>query len=171
MGQQPNLRLQEDEKPAQKLGRSPERRWSPSRPGEVLTPEAVPTGGSFGRPGPDSGWGMRLIRASNFDRGGRSNEVEILLGALVSARASGAGRGPIAEDVEAALSLVGLHETSGGAEKAVKVLAERRTRWMDAMAHEPWPGRSALDAVPPDLLQDRPDRIRSRLAADPALVG
>ena len=170
MGQQPNIRLSAAERPADELDRAPERRWTPTRPGEITSPADTPSGGSFGRPGPDTGWGLRMIKAASFDRGRRPRDLENLLSALVGARASRARRGPTRQDVEVALSLVGLHHAYAGGEGAPAELAETRENWLDEVAHDPWPGKSALDSIPTDLLMDAPHQVRVRLQADPSLV-
>ena len=171
MGRQPNIRLRAAERPVEDLDRAPERRWTPTRPGEITSPAETPSGGSFGRPGPDTGWGLRMIRAASFERGRRARDLERLLAALVGARASRARRGPTRQDVEVALSLVGLHDGYARTGGAPEGLAEVRERWLDELAHDPWPGRSALGSVPADLLMDEPHRVRARLQADPSLVG
>ena len=171
MGQQPNIELVAAERPVKDLERAAERRWTPRRPGEITSPSDMPSGGSFGRPGPDTGWGLRMIRVASFDRGRRPRDLENLLCALVGARASHARRGPAREDVEVALSLVGLDEGYMALGGSPDHLEQRRERWLDALAHDPWPGRSALEAVPTDLLTDTPSRVRARLLADPSLVG
>ena len=171
MGQQPNIELRAGERPVEELERAAERRWTPRRPGEITSPSDMPSGGSFGRPGPDTGWGLRMIRAASFDRGPRPKDLENLLCALVGARASDARRGPAHQDVEVALSLVGLHEDYDASGEAAGRLGEVREKWLDAVAHDPWPGRSALGAIPADLLTDTPERVRARLLAEPSLVG
>ncbi len=181
MGQQPNIELSDTERPARKLVRAAEPRWTQSRPGEITTPSEAPSGGSFGRPGPDTGWGLTMIRKASFDRGSRPRALEKLLCALVGARASHARRGPALQDVEAALSLVGLHkgyQHKGYQHKGyqdydrVPEEVDRcREKWLDALSHDPWPGRSALAAIPVDLLNDTPEQVRSRLLADPSLIG
>ena len=171
MGQQPNIEIGPAELPRTKLARAAERRWTPRRPGEITAPSDMPAGGSFGRPGPDTGWGLRMIEAASFDRGRRPRDLEKLLCALVGARASHARRGPARQDVEVALCLVGLHGDYEDAAGTADRLAERREGWLDALAHEPWPGKSALEAIPADLLMDTPGSVRARLRADPSLVG
>ena len=171
MGQQPNIELLAGDRPKGKLQRGAERRWAPRRPGEITSPADMPSGGSFGRPGPDTGWGLQMIRGAVFDRGRRPGDVESLLSALVAARASRARRGPTWEDVDVALSLLGLHEDYGVTGEAVDRMGRTRERWLDALAHDPWPGRSALATIPGDLLDDEPARVRARLLAEPALVG
>ena len=171
MGQQPNIELLAGDRPRAKLQRGAERRWTPRRPGEITSPADMPSGGSFGRPGPDTGWGLAMIRAAAFDRGRRPDDLESLLSALVGARASRARRGPTREDVEVALSLVGLHEDCDATGEPAARMGQVRERWLDALAHDPWPGRSALADIPGDLLADKPARVRARLLAEPALVG
>jgi hypothetical protein len=112
-----------------------------------------------------------MIREASFDRGRRPTGLESLLSALVGARASRARRGPTREDVEVALSLVGLHEDYDVSGEPRRRLRRLRERWLDALAHDPWPGRSALAAIPVDLLADKPERVRARLLAEPALLG
>ena len=171
MGQQPNIELLAADRPVGKLQRAAERRWTPRRPGEITSPADMPSGGSFGRPGPGTGWGLRMIRAASFDRGRRPGDLEDLLAALVGARASRARRGPTREDVDVALSLVGLHEDYDASGEPAARLGRLRERWLDTLAHDPWPGRSALAAIPVDLLADKPARVRARLLVEPALVG
>ena len=171
MGQQPNIELRAAERPVEDLERAAERRWTPRRPGEITSPSDMPSGGSFGRPGPDTGWGLRMIRAASFDRGRRPRDLENLLCALVGARASQARRGPTRQDVEVALSLVGLYEEHDDDGGSADRLAECRESWLDAVALEPWPGRTALASIPADLLMDTPQGVRARLRAEPSLVG
>lgn len=171
MGRQPNVELVEAERPVKKLTRAAEPRWTQRRPGEITSPSEMPSGGSFGRPGPDTGWGLSMIRAASFDRGRRPRAVEKLLCALVGARASHARRGPVRQDLEVALSLLGLHGAYPVHGPAPEEIGRCREKWLDALSHEPWPGRSALAAIPVDLLNDSPERVRSRLLADPSLLG
>ncbi len=170
MGRRPYIELGTSDPPAEELERSAERRWRPTRPGEILSPADVPAGASFGRPGPDAGWSLRLIRRAEYDRGSRPGRLESLLTSLAAARAAAAGRGPVPQDVETALSLVGLRPDGLG-EEALQRLAARREEWLDAVAHEPTAGMAALADIPADLLADAPERARARLAADPGLVG
>ena len=111
-----------------------------------------------------------MIKAASFDRGRRPRDLENLLSALVGARASRARRGPTRQDVEVALSLVGLHQAYAGGDGVLADLADTRENWLDEVAHDPWPGKSALDSIPTDLLMDSPHRVRVRLQADPSLV-
>ena len=170
MGQQPNIELGPADVPAESLDRGVERRWVPSRPGEITSPADVPTGASFGRPGPDAGWALRLLARSSYDRGSRPKELGALLTALIGARAAAVGRGPVPQDVEAALSVIGLR-SQDVEDDPLAHLAQRRRVWLDAVAHEPSPGMAALEAIPQVLLSDTPARIRARLNAEPTLIG
>ena len=61
MGQQPNIELEIADLPRPTARPAPARRWSPSRPGEMNTPEDVPWGGAFGTTGPDTGYALSLV--------------------------------------------------------------------------------------------------------------
>ena len=61
MGQQPNIELEIADLPRPRPAPDPARRWKPSRPGELHSPEEVPWGGAFGTTGPDTGFVYRLI--------------------------------------------------------------------------------------------------------------
>ena len=170
MGHQPNIELDTADLPLPELEPGAERRWVPSRPGEITSPADVPVGSSFGRPGPDTGWAMRLLAMTSYDRGNRPNELARLLTALVGARAAAGGRGPVPQDVEVALSLVGLRSQDMDGD-SLAYLAERRGQWLDAVAHEASAGMAALDAIPESLVAETPVRVRARLNAQPELVG
>ena len=170
MGQQPNIELDQVDLPTEEAERGSERRWVPNRPGEISSPADVPTGSSFGRPGPDSGWALRLLAKATYDRGDRPAQLASLLTALVGARAADAGRSPVPEDVEVALSLVGLR-SEDMEEASLAHLAGRRNEWLDSVAHEPSAGMAALASIPRTLLAETPDRVRSRLDTQPGLVG
>lgn len=170
MGQQPNITIDEAELPRTGTERAPEPRWAPDRPGEITAPEQVPESGPFGRPGPDTGWALRLIRRAEFDRGPRPKALEQLLVALMGARAAANGRAPVPQDLNVALSLLGLH--GDDLEPSTREhLARRRAEWLDAVAHETPKGAAALADIPGQLLLDTPVRVRARLNAQPDLLG
>lgn len=170
MGRQPNLPIGEAERPVARLGRAPEKRWTPHRPGEIELPADFPTSGPFGKPGPDTGWALRLIAKSEFERGNRPGALDELLVAMVGARASANGRAPVKVDVNVALSILGLRNMDLEA-ATVEYLVSKREAWLDAVAHEWRKGASALADIPHELLMDTPVRIRARLNAQPSLVG
>ena len=66
---------------------------------------------------------------------------------------------------------MGLHEDYDGSGEPRRRLGRLRERWLDSLAHDPWPGRSALADIPVDLLADKPARVRARLLSEPALLG
>ena len=170
MGQQPNIEVEESDLPAPEADRGAERRWTPTRPGEISSPADVPTGASFGRPGPDPGWAMRLLARTAYDRGDRPRPLAALLATLVGARASFFGRCPTPQDVEVVLTIGGLRAQDMD-KGSLTHLASCREAWIDAVAHEVTPGMAALEAIPRAILVDLPVRIRARLNAQPDLVG
>lgn len=170
MGQQPNIEIEEGELPRSVPERAPERRWSPTRPGEITSPDEVPTASMFGRPGPDTGYALKLIRRAEYPRGDRPEALEKVLTALVAARAAANGRAPVPMDVNVALSILGLRGDDLDP-ATLDHLAVRRADWLDAVPHESSKGSTALAAIPAELLMDTPVRVRARLNAQPDLVG
>ena len=170
MGQEPNIEIDWDEQPQAELDRPPERRWVPSRPGEILVPDDMPDGPRFGHPGPDTGYGVLLLRMAGYDRAAAGPYSEDVLVRLIGARASHFGRAPTGEDVEVALTLMGLR--SEGLDPAtMQHLAARREAWLHAAAHELPRGETALAEIPLDMLLETPINLRTRLNRDPSLVG
>lgn len=109
MGQEPNMPLEIEDLPRATPKPGTPRRWAPNRPGEVLSPAETPWGGSFGTPGPDIGYAIRIVRSRELPGGTeRRADVEAAVVAVVAARASAVGRAPTASDVEVALDLLGL---------------------------------------------------------------
>ena len=155
MGQQPNVDVDSSDLPRPTPDTDPPRRWRPTRPGVIVSPDQMPWGGAFGTPGPDTGWALRLVRLAELPE--RSDGLESVLAALMSARASHFGRAPVPEDLEVALILAGFGEGLPAE------FVERRERWIEATAHEPSPGRAAVADIPPDLLELKPDWIKRRL--------
>jgi len=155
MGQQPNVEIDLSDLPRPTPEPDPPRRWRPTRPGIITSPDQMPWGGAFGTPGPDTGWALKLVRSADLPD--RSEGLELVLAALMGARASLLGRAPIPEDLEVAKILVGIGE--GVPSK----LSERRGRWIEATAHEPSPGRIAVSEIEPDLLVLKPDQMKQRL--------
>jgi hypothetical protein len=121
----------------------------------ITSPQQMPWGGAFGTPGPDAGYALKLLTAAELPD--RSPMLERVLAALMAARASLFGRAPIKEDLEVAMLLAGLSNESPND------LVERSQRWLEAAAHEPYPGRLAVAEVGPDLLRLKPDHLRRRL--------
>lgn len=153
MAQQPNIEVDRARAPLPEPEPGPARRQARMRPGEIATPGDAAWGGSYGTPGPDTGWALGLIRRADFDRSHRRRETEALLAALVAARASRAGRAPIPQDVEVGLIMLGLRDG------LPQELAERRERWLDAATHERPRGATALREIEPSLLDMKPEQL------------
>lgn len=152
MGQQPNIKIDDSEKPRPVPQTPSAVAWRSDKPGLITTPDQVPSGGRFGTPGPDAGWGLRLLAMAVLpdDDPRLAGVVE----GLMMARAARAGRAPVAEDIEVALVLCGY-----GYEAPDDVL-ERRDRWLAAVPHESRPGSTAVADVDPDLIVNKPDKVR-----------
>jgi hypothetical protein len=127
-------------------------KWRSGKPGLANGPADVPSGGWFGSPGPDPGWGLRLLTDTALpDDDPRLFKV---VSGLVLARAAASGRAPIPEDIDVALALCGY-----GVETRADIV-ERRNRWLDATAHETRPGATAVSEVDKDLLVNKPEQVR-----------
>jgi hypothetical protein len=112
-------------------------------------------GGSFGTPGPDTGWALHLIEGAEIAE--RSPDLEALLATLMAARASKFGRAPTPEDLEVARLLCGLGEG------LPRMLNDRRARWLWKSSHEKVKGKSALAEINADLLLATPQQVRYAL--------
>ena len=152
MGQQPNIELTEADKPRRVPEPPPARRWRPTKPGLVTSPDQVPTGGRFGMAAPDGGWALRIL--SEAELPDDDPRLKAVLGGLMVARAAASGRAPIPQDLEAALILCGY-----GFDASPEVV-ERRERWLAAVPHEVRPGETAVAGVDRALIAYRPDQIR-----------
>ena len=154
MAQQPNIELPRGDLPRAELGPRATL-WRQDRPGEITTPDQARWGGAFGRPGPDTGWALKLVASADFDRGDRPAVLEKIVANVAGARAAKAGRGPTAEDVEVALMLLGFR-TEGLSPEVVSTLEDARLVSIDRAAHERDKGRSFIDSVPIDQLMAKP---------------
>jgi len=162
MAQQPNIELDRADLPRPEL--TPKAAaWKQRRPGEITTPGQAKWGGSFGRPGPDTGWVLRLVNSAEFDRGDRPDVLGRIVATTAAARAALAGRGPTSEDVEVALLLLGLRPDHLPGE-AVDTLAKARRAAIDHAAHERDKGRSFLRTLPSDRLAAKPAELLDILA-------
>lgn len=152
MAQQPNVELTPQDLPRGALEPGPARR-PVKRPGLITTPTEKPEGPGFGTPGPDTGYALRIISHAGVpeDEPG----LRRVLAALMAARAAHFGRAPVHADLEMALSLVGLGE------ERTPELDERRHRWLEAVAHEKSPGRTAVAEARDALYTRRPDPVPS----------
>ncbi len=161
MGQQPNIELTEAEQPRQSLDTAPARRWRPTKPGLITSPEQNPSGGAFGSTGPDAGWAYRILR--HYELPSDDPDLKSVVAALTMARAGSSGRAPVREDIEVALIFCGFWEN------APKYLKERLERWLDAVPHDVRPGQTAVADVDAEDLVRKPEQIRYTLTRDPAL--
>ncbi len=152
MAQQPNIEIDQSDLPRPVLDTSAASRWSPSsKPGVITSPDQVPTGGTFGTPGPDTGWALKIIRKVDPQN---DPNLEAVLVALMAARAAALGRAPVPGDLHVAKLFCGMIEGVPDA------LSERLEKWLAAVPHERSKGRTAVADVDPDLLAEHPDRIR-----------
>jgi hypothetical protein len=143
MGQQPNVELTAAQKPRPTPEPEAARRWRPTRPGVITSPDQVPTGGSFGTPGPDTGYALVIVRAHGAELSEAEQKVVV---ALMAARSSKLGRAPTKADLEVAKLLAGLGDG------LPQNFVERGQRWVAAAEHERVPGRLAVNEAEPELL-------------------
>ncbi len=162
MAQQPNIELSRDDLPRFELGPHAAA-WLQDRPGEITAPDQAEWGGAFGRPGPDTGWALKLVASAGFDRGDRPAVLEKIVANVAGARAARSGRGPTAEDVEVALTLLGLR-TEELPDEVAATLADVRSAAVDHAAHERDKGRSFIESVPMNQLVAKPADIVRMLA-------
>ena len=156
MGQQPNIELTDGDKPRGDLEPPPPRRWKPSKPGLVTSPDQMPSGGKFGLAAPDGGWALKILAEAELP--GSDSRLKKVLGGLMTARAAALGRAPIHEDLEAALVLCGY-----GFDASPNVI-ERRDRWLTAVSHEVRPGATAVAETDRELMGKKPEQIRWALS-------
>jgi hypothetical protein len=171
LGQQPSIELELSDLPRPEPTRHPERRWRPSRPGDIQGPDEMPWGGSFGTTGPDTGYALALLLLFEIDPGPLQNQRDLHIGlaAVAGARASRFGRAPVKEDVELALLVFGFLP-EGLHDDLVAGLVEDRHEWFANAAHEAEKGRRIAAAVPLEVLELSVGEVRRRMAAGERLV-
>lgn len=144
-------------------------RWSTDRVAELHQP--VRAGGvQRGKPGPDQGYALRLVRRV-ADRllltpGEHREDVIWGVAMLASRRAAMRGRAPTGSDVDAVLALWALCD-----EQAPAGLVALRRRAFSSVAHEYHAQRALADRVPGEVLALEPEEITPRLAEWASLVG
>lgn len=163
MGQQPNIEIELSDAPRRAMEPGTPSGWRPNRPGEIESPFDLPWGGEFGRPGPATGFALKLLRRTEYDRSHRAGEIEAIAATITGARASWFGRAPVPADVEVALTLLGLRP-DGLPAHVVSDLIEARERALDHAAHEARKGTSFLAHLPELHLQADPEELRTLLA-------
>lgn len=165
MGQQPNIEITLSDLPVATPQPAPARRWSPSRPGELGDPRAVPWGGAYGTPGPDAGYARTLAatREMALVEGERRRDAEVAAAALATARASFFGRAPVAGDIDVALVIL-CYDRSGIPAAVADRVAASRAEWVTDIARRSHQAAALLAAVPLDLLTSGVDEVRAAVA-------
>ena len=162
MGQQPNIRIGMEDLPRATGKPGPPGRWTPDRPGELVTPQAVPWGGAFGTPGPDAGYAFTIVarRELALLEGETRADVESALIALMTARASQFGRAPVARDAATAEAILGF----GSADPSW------RLDWTRGLAHDHDAVRRLVAATDRGALVAPLDDLVRRVEAGDRLV-
>lgn len=130
--------------------------WSPSRPSE-LRGTTPPTGRAFGRPGPDQGYALKLVRSfeGRLALAPGESEEDALAGcaAVAMRRAAVFGRAPVVFDIDFAAILYGYVGDAPG-----DLVADRVLRFRSASHHQQV--RQALaDRVAPATYRLMPDEL------------
>ncbi|MDH3731602.1 MAG: hypothetical protein OES13_10865 [Acidimicrobiia bacterium] len=165
MGQQPNIEITLGDLPIAKAQPEAARRWSPTRPGELSEPDAVPWGGAFGTPGPDAGYARTLASKMELPlvAGERQADAEVAIAALASARASHFGRAPVGVDVAIA-AIILCYDRSGIPAAVADRIAQERGAWVGDMARQPHNASKLVAAVPLEVLVSTVDEVRAAVA-------
>jgi hypothetical protein len=141
--------------------------WTQDRPSDLVD-LAPPKGRLLGRPGPDVGYGLLLIKRldGRLELGEGDSHHDALSGAFAvgSARAALFGRAPVIHDFELAYTLFGFF---GGAPDD---LVARRRLLFAGVAHDYGEQRRLVDAVPETTLRLSPDEVRDRLGSWESLI-
>ena len=163
MGQQPNMPLRLEDLPRPTPKTDPPRRWSPRRPGDLDSPEAVPWGGAFGTPGPDTGYALKLAASRQLDlaEGESRTDAEAALAGIAAARSSHFGRAPVVGDLDVAEVILGF---GSGAD-----VGWRHGRIAGA-AHHPKRVLELVAAVDPEALVADLDEVKARVGSGERLV-
>lgn len=161
MAQQPHVVIGRAERPDPETEPPAPEPWAPYRSGDMPGAERS-SGAFFGRPGPDAGYALRLVGAADLPASPRKGLLERVLGTIASARAAAFGRGPIMQDVDVALGLLGF-----GADADEDALAERLDAILDSAVHEHTKGSGFVDTLPEPVLMG--DAASARIHAARAL--
>ena len=151
-----------DEQPRRGLEIPPAERWVSDRPGELGA--AQPVGPQLGRPGPDQGFALHLVRQFEPKLVVPPPETtdDAIAGCLgvALARASLFGRAPVVHDLEIAFRIWGF---LGDAPDAL--VAFRRPLF-EAVSHRYADQRAIVDHVPESTLRLRHGEIAARFPDD-----
>ncbi len=142
------------------------RPWYADRPAELRG--RPPRGGTFGRPGPDAGYGMKLARqfADRLQLEPGESAADAVAGcfAVGTARAGLFGRAPVMPDMELAYALWGF--LGGGPAELVAY----RVPLFRGAAHHYEDQREIVARVPESTLSLTPADVRARLGEWRALL-
>jgi hypothetical protein len=135
------------------------RPWYADRPAELRG--RAPRGGTFGTPGPDAGYGMKLARqfVDRLRLGPADNADDAVAGcfAVGEARAALFGRAPVVYDMELAFTLWGF--LPGAPDDLVAF----RAPLFRGAAHHYQNQRAIVGRVPESTLQLPPADVKARL--------
>jgi hypothetical protein len=147
VGQQPNVPVGIEDLPRHTAHPGAPGRWKPDRPGDLAVPGDVPAGGSFGRPGPDGGYALRILRGRPLPGPEHlRSDVVAAVAAVMAARAAALGRAPVPADVESALALLALDDSAWGR--------------MGGIGHDHARLRGLVAGIPSERLTLPPARLR-----------
>jgi hypothetical protein len=137
------------------------RHWVPDRPGELAFGALHPEGPSYGQPGPDQGYALRLLEQVKSSivvaEAEDPDDIYWGLAAVAQRRAVKFGRAPLIYDIQWAIKLFGFdHE-------ADQALVELRRELFSGAAHDYWSRRRAAGWVPEELLRLPPAEARPEL--------
>jgi len=150
-----------EQQPRRGLGLPPARPWVPARPGELGPSQ--PDGVSFGRPGPDQGYG--LVLANRFrerlvlDGASADDAVAGCLGVGLW-RASIFGRAPVIHDFDIAFRIWGF---LGDAPAELVAL---RNPLFEGAHHHYWEQRAIVDQVPESTVRMTHQQVAAQFPAD-----
>jgi hypothetical protein len=147
-----------DEQPRRGLEIPPADRWVSARPGELGA--AQPVGPQLGRPGPDQGFALHLVRQfePKLVVPAPEHVEDAIAGCLgvALARASHFGRAPVVHDLDIAFRIWGFL-----GDAPADLVAVRRPRF-DAVAHDYARQRAIVDLVPESTLRLLPAEVARR---------
>jgi hypothetical protein len=141
----------------------PAEEWTTDRPAEIRGD--APSGPRVGRPGPDQGYGIKLVNLFrgklHLHDGEREHDVmEGVLGVALK-RAALYGRAPVIHDVQMAFDVFGYTTPD-----APKELVAFRSKLFEAAGHHYEIQRAIADAVPDETLR-RPHASVKSVAGSP----
>lgn len=146
--------------PRESLSLPPSRRWTASRPADLLGRQ--PEGAAFGNQGPDQGYALGLAERFEdelvLEPGEDAHDVMAGAVAVAMKRASLFGRAPVIHDVELGLGLFGFLDSSAPPE-----LCAWRHQVFAGAGHDYWDQRAIADRVPESSLRMTPAQARAGL--------